>query len=137
MTPVVAFALASALHAGFQLTVTVLVYPALAAHDAAQWPTIHGRHSSRITPLVGLVYALLVVCGGVLVAAGPGPLAVVGLLGGAASLVVTATLAAPLHGRLRTHDTTRVARLLVVDRWRCAAAVLGAVSAAVAVVAAG
>ena len=92
----VAFAVASALHAGFQLTVTVLVYPALASRSSAEWVEAHARHSRAITPLVGLVYAALVGTGAWLVTTGPSPAAYVGLAGAAAALLVTATLAAPI-----------------------------------------
>jgi hypothetical protein len=133
VTAEVAFALATALHAGFQLTVTVLVYPALASRDAAAWRTHHDRHSRGITPLVGLVYAALVGSGVALVLAGPDLAGWVALAATAVALGVTATLAAPTHGRLTTRDDALVARLLVVDRWRCAAAVVGAVAAVAAV----
>ncbi len=133
MSAEVGFALAAALHAGFQLTVTVLVYPALASRDAAEWGAAHARHSRGITPLVGVVYLALVVAGAALVVAGPDAVGWVALAASAAALAITATLAAPLHGRLDSRDDARVARLLVVDRWRCAAAVVGALAAVVAV----
>ena len=60
MTAVTAFALAAALHAGFQVTVTVLVYPALAGRSAAEWSAAHTRHSRAITPVVAVVYGALV-----------------------------------------------------------------------------
>jgi hypothetical protein len=137
VSPVVAFALATALHAGFQVTITVLVYPVLGARSSGEWRAAHDRHSRAIAPLVGAVYLLLLVTGGLLVAAGPdaaGWLAV-GLTGGA--LAVTALVAAPVHGRLGSRDDALVARLLVADRWRCALAVLGAVAATVAALAGG
>jgi hypothetical protein len=136
MSAVVAFAIASALHAGFQLTVTVLVYPVLGARDAEEWRAAHDRHSRGIAPLVGVVYLLLLVTGGLLVADGPDAVGwlAVGLTGGA--LATTAVVAAPIHGRLDSRDDALVARLLVADRWRCLLAVLGA-GAAVAAVAAG
>ena len=127
----VAFAVASALHAGFQLTVTVLVYPALASRSTTEWARAHDRHSRAITPLVGLVYAALVGTGAWLVTTGPGVAAYVGLGGAAAALLVTAALAAPLHGRLGVRDDVLVARLLVVDRWRYAAALVGAAAAVI------
>lgn len=133
-----AFAIAAALHAGFQLTVTVLVYPALAEVPADGWARAHDRHSRRITPLVGLVYAALLVAGVVAVLDGPGAAGWVGLAATAVALGVTATLAAPIHGRLGQRgagDDELVRRLLLVDRVRCAGAVVGAVAAALAVLA--
>lgn len=133
----VAFALASALHAGFQLTVTVLVYPVLAGRSAEEWASVHARHSRAITPVVALVYAAVVASGACLVASGPGLLAVIALAGSGAALATTAFAAAPLHGRLGARDNALVARLLVADRWRCGFALAGALAAGVAVAAPG
>lgn len=137
MTAVVAFALASALHAGFQVTVTVLVYPVLGERSPADWRAAHARHSRSIVPLVVVVYAALVISGGVLVAGGPDLAGWLALAGATGALGLTATAAAPLHGRLAERDDTLVARLLVADRVRCALAVVGALLALVAVVTGG
>ena len=51
------------LHAGFQATVTLLVYPALAEVPPERWHDAHQRHSRRIVPLVGLVYVSLALRG--------------------------------------------------------------------------
>lgn len=137
MSAAVAFALAAALHAGFQVTVTVLVYPVLGDRRAEEWRAAHDRHSRAIAPLVGVVYLALLVTGGLLVAAGPdaaGWLAL-GLTG--LALATTAVAAAPTHGRLTDRDAALVRRLLVADRWRCAFVVLGAVAAVGAVVTGG
>jgi hypothetical protein len=123
------FALASVLHAGFQVTVTLLVYPVLAAQSGERWRAAHDRHSRAITPLVALVYGALVVSGAGTAIAGTGPAGWVGVAGAAAAVVVTATLAGPAHGRLVERDDVLVARLLRADRWRCAAALIGAVAA--------
>ncbi len=131
MSAEVGFALAAALHAGFQLAATLLVYPALAARDAGEWRIAHARHSRAITPLVGVVYLALVLSGAALVVAGPGAVGWLALVASAGALAVTAGLAAPLHGRLGSRDATLVGRLLVVDRGRCALAVVGALAAAV------
>lgn len=132
-----AFALATALHAGFQVTVTAIVYPALVEVDDERWPLAHDRHSRRISVVVAVVYGALVLTGAWLVVAGPTTAGWGALLASAAALVVTAVLAAPLHGRLGREPATPALRhrLLVVDRVRCAAAVLGASLAAVAVLA--
>jgi hypothetical protein len=127
-----AFAVASALHAGFQVTVTLLVYPALAAQPPERWQAAHERHSRAITPLVVLVYGALLVTGAATALSGTGVAGWVGLAGAAAAMGVTATVAGPAHGRLVERDERLVVRLLVADRWRCAAAVLGAVAAVVA-----
>ncbi|MCY7395327.1 MAG: hypothetical protein LH468_04080 [Nocardioides sp.] len=133
MSAVVAFALASMLHAGFQVTVTALVYPALAAVEPARWTRAHALHSRRIVGLVVLVYAALLGTGVALVVSGPPLAGWLGLAGAAGALVVTATLAAPAHGRLQAPDPDLLRRLLRVDRLRRTCAVLGAIAAVVAV----
>lgn len=131
-----AFALAAALHAGFQLTVTAIVYPALVEVDDERWRVAHDRHSRRISVVVGLVYGALVLSGVWLVVSGPSILGWGALVATGAALGVTATLAAPLHGRLGREPATPTLRrrLLLVDRVRCAAALLGAALAVGAVV---
>jgi hypothetical protein len=125
-----AFALAAALHAGFQVTVTVLVYPALASRSDEEWAAPHARHARAITPVVAVVYGALVGTGAALVVSGPDPAGWVALAAETAAMLVTATVAAPIHGRLgRGRDQRDLARLLVADRWRCAAAVVGLVAA--------
>ncbi|CAA9405032.1 MAG: hypothetical protein AVDCRST_MAG60-2321 [uncultured Nocardioides sp.] len=134
MNALVAFALASALHAGFQATVTVLVYPALADRRDDEWQAAHARHSRAIAPMVAVVYSALVISGALLVLTGPEPAGWLALTAAAGALSVTAFAAAPTHGRLTERDDALVARLVLVDRWRCAFAVGGALLAAVAVV---
>ncbi|QWC86426.1 hypothetical protein KLP28_07020 [Nocardioidaceae bacterium] len=138
---------ASVLHAGFQLTVTLVVYPALADVPAAQWSSAHARHSRRIAPVVGLVYVpLALVCAAVLLTqvgliadgsdgfARVAALVAVAAAGGAA--LTTALGPARVHGRLgEGHDQVLVRRLVVQDRVRCGFAVLGAAAALVAVLA--
>lgn len=125
---------ATALHAGFQLTVTTLTYPALVEVEAARFARAHGVHSHRIIPLVALVYGLLVVaCLGALVtAAGSAAVWMAGVASGVAVLV-TAVRAAPLHGRLgRLGPEPALLRSLTrADRVRTAAAVVALVAAVV------
>jgi hypothetical protein len=124
-------------HLGFQLTVTLLVYPALADVPTSDWPRVHRAHSRRITPLVALVYVPLAVTGvWALVTVPVGPALVVAAVGAAASALLTAALAAPLHGRLGRQGPRPdlVRRLLLVDRAR---AVTAAVCLAGAVLAVG
>ena len=137
MSAVVAFAVATAWHAGFQLTVTLLVYPVLARRSSEEWRADHHRHSRTIAPLVGVVYLAVLATGGLLVASGPDRVGWVALIVTGLALATTAVAAAPLHGRLTDRDDALVARLLVADRWRCALAVLGAVAATAAVLAGG
>lgn len=124
---------ATALHAGFQLTVTALVYPALLA-DARDWAARHAAHSRRITPLVGITYVALLAVGvpALLTDLGWG----VGLaaLGSAVTLATTAFVAAPLHGRLgRGWDPVLARRLLVADRVRAVGAAVALVGGVLAV----
>lgn len=117
---------ATALHAGFQLTITLVVYPALAAVPAPSWSPAHDAHSRRIAPLVALVYAagLVAAVGAVLVTPSGGTVAA--LVGLVVAVGVTATAAAPAHGRLgRGKDDDLVRTLMRADRLRA----LGAVTA--------
>ena len=128
---------ATGLHAGFQATVTVLVYPALARTREDDFAAAHDVHSRRITPLVAVVYGgLAVACGGALRAEPQSPGVRVAALGSAGAVLVTAAVAAPTHSRLARGRTPElVSRLLVADRVRLACAVLalgGAVRAAMA-----
>lgn len=132
----IAFALAAVLHAGFQVTVTALVYPALARvgrEHPEDWSAAHDRHSRGIVPVVGFVYVALLASGVWLLASGPGILDLLGLGGAWGAVLVTGALAAPTHGRLGTPDPALLHRLLVADRGRCALAVLGGVVATTAV----
>lgn len=143
----VALAVASALHLGFQLTVTMVVYPALARVDDAGWSVAHGRHSTAITPMVVLVYGALAVCGSwavVVVLGGTGEegwggwtlaWVWVSIAGALLAMLTTAFVEAPLHGRLgRGRDQVLVERLLRGDRVRTVGAVVSWVAAVLAVV---
>jgi hypothetical protein len=95
--------LVAAAHLGFQLTVAVVVYPALREVGDEAWPGAHARHSRRIAPLVGLLYVPLVLALAWATASEPHAGGTwLALAGGALSVVTTAVLAAPMHGRLAT-----------------------------------
>ncbi|CAN7191327.1 hypothetical protein [Knoellia sp. LjRoot47] len=123
--------LAAGAHLGFQLTVTLVAYPALADVPPDRWARAHDSHSRRITPVVAVVYVGLLVA--VVAALLHEPVSngtVVAAVGAAGSMVLTAAGAAPLHGRLGGgHDTVLVRRLLLVDRMRLVAAVVCAAGA--------
>ncbi|CAB4689136.1 MAG: hypothetical protein F2667_01580 [Actinobacteria bacterium] len=129
MTPATAFALATCAHLGFQLSVTALVYPALARVGPEGWPIAHVRHSRSITPLVVATYAALVVTGGAVLLDRPSPASALGLVAAAATIAVTALWAAPTHGRLTRAEPDLLRRLLLADRVRAALAVVAAVAA--------
>lgn len=122
MTPVDALLVATALHAGFQAVVTVVVYPALRDLAPEAWAAGHEAHSRRISVLVGPVYLLvLLACGWSLydgAAMSWGGVLAVG--GNALALATTAFVAAPTHGRLGREgpEPALVARLLLADRVR-------------------
>ncbi len=126
---------ATAVHLGFQVSVTLLVYPALGRVGAASWPVAHAAHSRAIVPLVVVVYGTLVLSGTAAALTTPDDVWV--WLAGAASLaagLVTALRAAPLHGRLaQGYDESLVRALLRADRLRLAAAVVAVAAALLAV----
>ncbi|MFY9916634.1 MAG: hypothetical protein WAK18_18310 [Nocardioidaceae bacterium] len=126
-----ALAVASALHAGFQLVVTLVVYPALAETNDRDWAPRHAAHSRRIAPVVVLVYGALVASSvAALLADRRPPMIWTAIAAAVVAMVVTAVVAAPTHGKLgRGRDGQLVHRLLVWDRLRCAAAVVGAAAA--------
>ncbi|GAB2571943.1 hypothetical protein [Microlunatus antarcticus] len=128
----VALVVATALHAGFQLTVTALVYPALARVDGPGFARAHDLHSRGIVPLVGLVYGVVVVSAvGAVVTHPTSFLAWAAALSSAVALATTAFRAAPLHGRLgrRGPEPDLVRALLRADRVRTTFAVLAVVPA--------
>ena len=136
MDPLTALLAGAALHAGFQLVVTLVVYPALAATPEREWRAVHSAHSRRITPVVALVYGTVLATwawalgttalSGALVLAGAGS-----ALAGAA----TALVAGPTHTRLgregpRPHLLRRLRR---ADAVRLAGALLALAATALAV----
>ena len=128
-----ALVLATAAHMGFQLTVTVVVYPALARLGAERWQAGHDAHGRAITPLVVLAYgAMVLACGWALVERPQDPFVLVSVTAAATAVLVTALVAAPTHARLAAGpEPDLIRRLLVSDRVRAVAAVV-AVAAAVA-----
>ncbi len=116
----------AALHLGFQLTVTGVVYPALADVSGDAWAQAHAAHSRRIAAVVALAYLPLLGVG--VWALVEGPVArglLVAAAGAATSFLTTALVAAPTHGRLGGGRTDPlVHRLLVADRVRLLGAVV-------------
>ncbi len=124
---VVALAVVGAAHAAFQLTVSVVVYPALASVGADQFAVAHDAHSRRIVLLVVPLYAALVVVCGWAVATDSRPLVLAAVAAHGLALLTTALVAAPTHGRLGTSGPTPslLRRLAVSDAVRSVAAVVG------------
>ena len=123
---------ATMLHLGFQLTITMVTYPALADVTPDRWATAHDAHSRRITPVVVVVYAALLgaVIWALWVDARPG--VVVAAVGAGIAMGATAARAAPLHGRLgKGHDPALVGSLIRWDRVRLAGALMAVLGALV------
>lgn len=113
---------------------TVLVYPALAADPADRWTARHAAHSRRITPVVVVVYAAVLLSGAVILLAGPRRVDTLAALGASAvALGLTATRGAPLHARLgHGRDDSAIRTLLRIDRLRLVAAAAAAAAATLA-----
>ena len=93
--------LVAAAHLGFQLTVDLVVYPALGEVPDAGWAAAHDRHSRRIVGLVAALYPpLVVLLGWALVTDPQSPGTWLAVAGGLLSVGTTAVVAAPTHGRL-------------------------------------
>lgn len=127
------FLLAAGVHAGFQLTVTALVYPALSRVPADRWASEHARHSRAIVPLVGIVYVLLAGAVIWLLLGDHTGSTYAGAIVAAAIAAVTAFGAAPIHGRLILRDEDLIGHLLRIDQVRALLAVLLVAIAASAV----
>nr|WP_300047991.1 hypothetical protein [uncultured Nocardioides sp.] len=124
--------LVAAGHLGFQLTVSLVVYPALGEVGDEAWPAAHARHARRIAPLVGALYVPLVLVLAWTAATEPEAAGTwLALVGGALSVVTTAAIAAPLHGRLgRASERPELLRDLTrADRIRTTGAVVCVVGA--------
>jgi len=133
LEPTTALLAASAVHLGFQLVVTVLTYPALADTPPDRWSQAHGAHSRRITWLVAPLYLAVVGASVWAVTEGPDAWGWTAVAGNALACLVTATVAAPLHGRLgRGHDPALLRRLRAADVVRTLGAGAAVVAAVVA-----
>ena len=128
----VALLAAATLHLGFQLTVTCLVYPALARTDETRWSAAHDAHSRAIVPLVVLTYAsLITTLAWAWVTSGSSVGLLLATAGTALTFATTAFVAAPTHARLGREGKSdnAIRHLLRSDRVRAAGAVLSAVGA--------
>lgn len=126
-------------HLGFQLTVDLVVYPALAEVGSEGWSRAHAGHSRRITPVVAAIYPPLVLLLGWTVVERPGEVGTwIAVAGGLLAVVTTAAVAAPTHGRLAsataTDRTALLHRLDLADRMRTLGALVCAAGALALVV---
>ena len=125
-------------HAAFQLTVTSLVYPVLAATPTGAWRRAHDRHSRVVSPLVVPLYAAVLVSTAAALLAVGSAAVWVAAAGAGLALGTTAAVAAPLHGRLGVEGLGErrrrvlLGRLLRADRWRTAGALVAATAASLA-----
>lgn len=123
---------ATSVHAGFQLTVSTLVYPALTRVPPDGFARAHDAHARAIVPLVALVYgAALVATTGAVLADPSSRLVWLAALATAVAFLVTAFRAAPLHTRLgrRGPEPGLLVALVRADRLRTLAALVAAVAA--------
>lgn len=127
----VALVAATAVHAGFQLTITSVVYPALSRVAADRFDAAHAAHSRSIVPVVALSYTALAAAGLWAVLAVPSSAWVwVAVVGALTAGLTTALVAAPTHGALsRGRSPELVRRLLVADRVRTLGAVFALAAA--------
>lgn len=126
--------LLAGLHLGFQLTVDLVVYPALGEVTPDAWASAHAGHSRRITPVVAAIYPPLVLALVWAVSVAPHEAGTwVAVAGGLLSVVTTAAVAAPAHGRLSSVSADQrsdlMRRLDRADRVRTAGAVVCAAGA--------
>ena len=132
MTSGTALLTATAVHLGFQATVTSLVYPALARVSPEQWSPAHLAHSRAITPLVAVLYGALALASGWALISDPGGWTLVSVATVAATGLIT-IVAAWIHRRLGAgHDPQQLRLLIHVDRLRAATAALALASAILA-----
>ena len=129
----VALLASAAVHLGFQLTVTFVVYPALA--EVPDWDRAHAAHTRAITPVVVLVYGMLVLAGGwALLTTWLDAWTVLAVAGGGVALLATALVAGPAHGRLADgREPVLLRRLLVADRVRTVGAAVCLLGAGLAI----
>lgn len=125
---------ATTLHLGFQVTVTVLVYPALVR--ASDWAQAHPIHTRAITPLVVVVYGTLLLAGGwALLATWFDPWVLLSVAGAATSMLATALVAGPTHGKLSGgKDPALVRTLLRADQVRALGALVSSLGAVLATI---
>jgi hypothetical protein len=127
-----AFLAAAAAHAGFQATVTTVVYPTLAHVRAAHWRQAHDRQTRAVRPLVVVLYVALVATSVWWLLDDWSAVAVIAVALAALPMALTAVVAAPLHRRLVRRDNAALARLLSVDQVRTGLAVAAVLVAIVA-----
>lgn len=123
---------ATGVHLGFQLVVTLVVYPGFVEVADAHWAHHHRQHSRRITPVVVIVYGLLLAACALALVTGPTALETASVAGCGVAAVATAAVAAPAHSGLAAgRDPAVLRRLLYADWVRLLAAAVAAVLAGV------
>lgn len=130
----VLLAATGAAHLAFQATVSVVVYPALAAVPRDRWQTAHADHSRRITWVVAPLYVAVAAACSWSILTGPSPWQWVAVGGNAFAALTTAAVAAPTHRRLAGgHDPVLLRRLLAADLVRTTGALVAAVAGILAI----
>lgn len=132
----VALLASSALHLGFQSTVTTLVYPEVYSVPRREVPAVQERHARTIAPLAAAVYLPVLASAawaGIATARHPGaPGRLAGILAsvGAAIPIVTTASTLPLHVAVASEPTPgRIQGILAADRARTVTAAVTTVAA--------
>jgi len=126
---------ATAVHAGFQLVVTLVVYPAFADAPEETWTEHHAAHARRIGPVVGVVYGALLVAAMTVLSSRVSVWTALALVASGAVFLLTALVAVPAHRALSpVREPAALRRLLLADRLRLLTALVAAAAALVAAV---
>jgi hypothetical protein len=113
-----AFLTAAAVHAGFQATVTSVVYPTLSHVRPAHWRQAHDRQVRAVRPLVLGSYVALAATAVWWLVVDWSVLAAVAVALAGLAMAVTVLVAVPAHRRLVRRDEQALTRLLAADRAR-------------------
>lgn len=115
--PLLLLVVVTAVHAGFQGTVSTVVYPALARLEPEEWLPKQDAHRYAIVPMVGICYlGALAALGWSFLKHSDSSGVWIAVVGFAISMGTTAFVAAPTHGKLMArHDRALVGRLIWSD----------------------
>jgi hypothetical protein len=127
------YVVAASAYAGFQWLVHLVVYRSYDMVRPEAFPAFERAHIRRITPIVVVLFGLLLVATATLLAVGRRDVGIAAAVLLAALLGVTTFGAAPAHGRLvQRYDGDVLRRLLRVDAVRTGIATLQLALAVVA-----
>jgi hypothetical protein len=128
-----AYVVAASAYAGFQWLVHLVVYRSYDLVPADAFPAFERAHTRRITPLVVVLFGLLLIATASLLVVGRRDVGIAAAALLAALLGLTLVGAVPAHGRLvQRYDSEVLRRLLRVDAARTGIATLQLALAVVA-----